>query len=559
MQGPLPSEKKTNELLQIPSPSLDLPKQVILDMIKKWRIIGWDFNTLSQSDFKTNFEYYRGKFISDNNIPDKKSKVVDNRIFMSLETQIPMVTDKPAVPVVKDRHTTQSKNEGKNIERLHQKLLTWIYTEKSLKLQQKLEKVIRQSNLYKSAFLKYWLKDGKIFVDYVLPDKLYIDNTVYTLADSVFVWEDILLEAWELLEKYPESEIQILDKMWESYNTGTKIKITEWRTDEYLFITMENDTVLLEAKENPLYIKDKGKEKTSNALYDQPRKPYISYNVYNIGDQVRDTTTNLEQTKALQDDLNSRLRQISDNAKITANPHLKVVWSTKETVVEWNSEKEAGDALRLKPWDDVAYLNPWNLPNYIMNTLIDLRAEIDNIWGIHWTSRWEKGGAETATGREILSSSDQGRQSPIGRWLERMLVDLYDAFTHLVDKFYLEDDLVPFLGKKEAKEYLKLRNNNKWDGLEIQVVPWSTLPDDPIAIKAQSLELMNAGKITVEKLYENLGFESPEEEAKKFYQEQAVIEKEQQKILAEWEQAKASAESGQNQLAGIEQQINQMQ
>jgi len=49
-------------------------------------------------------------------------------------------------------------------------------------------------------------------------------------------------------------------------------------------------------------------------VFNSPRKPYIRFTVYNIGENIIDDTTPLELSKSLQDSINDRKRQIGDNA-----------------------------------------------------------------------------------------------------------------------------------------------------------------------------------------------------------------------------------------------------
>jgi len=91
--------------------------------------------------------------------------------------------------------------------------------------------------------------------------------------------------------------------------------------------------LILEAIKNPLFDYEGVKEEkfdengeilegepTTHNFFERPRKPFISFNVYNIGENIIDDTTCLELSKTLQDNINDRKRQISDNADATGNP-----------------------------------------------------------------------------------------------------------------------------------------------------------------------------------------------------------------------------------------------
>lgn len=182
---------------------------------------------------------------------------------------------------------------------------------------------------------------------------------------------------------------------------------------------------------------------------------------------------------------------------------------------------------------EVSYVQAEPLPAYINNDMIDSKSEIDNLFGTHSTTRGERTEQETARGREILRAGDEDRQSTIGRSIERMLAELYRAWTHLIKVYYVEAQLMPIIGKDKSTEYLRVSRDNIEDGMEVEVQAGSTLPEDKTAIAKQAMDLRSLQSITTEKLYEKLGWENPVEEAKKFHQESAQAQLEAQEITAQ--------------------------
>lgn len=551
------------QLARVGRINIDDSDERILDIISKWNIIGADFAEESEALFKENSLWYKG--IPDEDIAEDKSDTRSNRIFLSLESIIPMLTAKPATPVVYNLKTS-GKKEWEVLERLHQKLLIEIYNDCDLQLQKKMEVLIRQLNLYRIWFLKYGIKNGKIYVSNVLPHKIYIDKYATTIEDADFIWEEVIMPVWQVVEKYPWHETALYDFVWWEENDWTKIKIMEYWTDEYFFVVF-NDNVLLHKEKNPLFdysqtteIDDDGNtlySNSSNNYFRNPKKPYLCFNVYGFGDELRDFTSLLEQGIPLQNDLNERMRQISNNAHITADPYLIGKGVDKKRIQEFNENKSTGDAISLEHWEEITYTQPPSLPWYITNSLDLLRIELDNIFWTHNTSRGERWQSETATGREILRQADHDRQAPIGRALERMLWSLYSAFTHLVKVFYEEEDLIPYLWEKDSKKYLEYLKNSDTDGMEIKILAGSTLPDDKIAIKTEAMALVQLGKITDEELYRRLGWDDPAEAAKELKQEAAKAQAAMQEAATSAEVGKHSAERGQQDYDQVMQQIEQ--
>ena len=70
-----------------------------------------------------------------------------------------------------------------------------------------------------------------------------------------------------------------------------------------------------------------------------------------------------------------------------------------------------------------------------------------------------------------------------------------------------------------AQEYRLLLTNNAQDGIEVEVVSGSMLPDDKIFQSQQAQQLYLVGKIATETAFERMGIKNPAEEADKLAME----------------------------------------
>jgi len=70
------------------------------DIIKKWMSIATKSEQILKTNADVNKNYYIGIDSRSEDIMDDKSKVADNRIFTDIETIVPIVTSRPAKPVV---------------------------------------------------------------------------------------------------------------------------------------------------------------------------------------------------------------------------------------------------------------------------------------------------------------------------------------------------------------------------------------------------------------------------------------------------------------------------
>jgi hypothetical protein len=119
---------------------------------------------------------------------DDKSKVTDNRIFTDLETIVPLVTSRPAKPIVTIPKSVAKGEKEKNIRDQSiktQKILLAIYQDQ--KLQQEYEKMVRQHQIWHIGVVKYGIEDDKIFANVKLPSRLLLDSEATCIDDSEFV------------------------------------------------------------------------------------------------------------------------------------------------------------------------------------------------------------------------------------------------------------------------------------------------------------------------------------------------------------------------------------
>ena len=545
----------------------DFKKGVVLDelklamsdeelkwLIKNWLVISAQSDSILITNWRINKDYYRWIDDRTNDILNDRSKVTDNRIFTDIETIVPIVTSSPAKPIVFIPSAQGKNKESKEKIRTQsiqtQKLLLALY--QKLNLQRKFEKIIRQHNIYRIGIMKYWIKDGKIFTEAILPSRLLIDSEATCIEDSEFIGEKIVDTAKNLVKRFPKKktaiESEVNGKMW------TKLTYMEIWTNDFV-VTSIDSRIILDKKKNPLFdytgetkktFDQFGKEMETTTkfnVFNTPKIPYIRFSVYNIGENIIDDTTPLELTKTLQDNINDRKRQLSDNAEVVWNPIRTFIWFTKDQADEANENLRAWDWVNL--WDDqsIVYVQAASLPSHVQNDLTDSRNAIDNIYGIHSTSKWERQWSESWRAREALREWDEDRQATIWRAIEDVSEQLYNAYLHLIKVFYDKPQLIPVIGKESAWEFLEAKREDIADGMKIIVKPWSTIPDDPNAIKAQWLELAQLWRITNRKLYEMIWVEDADEAVKELELEAVKAQQEQQKILQEEQSQVANKEA----------------
>jgi len=533
---------------------VDMSDDDLKTTIKSWLSIAWLSDKILITNWDINKAYYRWLDSRTKDIVSDRSKVTDNRIFTNLETIVPIVTSSPAKPIVfipwaqgKDK---DSKNKVRDQAIQTQKLLLALY--EKLKLQRKFEKIVRQHNIYRIGIVKYWIKDDEIFTEVILPSRILIDSEATTMEDSEFIGEKIVSTAKALIERFPdkESEIskEVQGKLW------TKITYMEWWSDE-IMVTSIDSKIILDKKKNPLFdykwiIEEtfdkfwEVKEVTTKFnVFNKPRKPYIRFTVYNIGENIIDDTTPLELSKSLQDWINDRKRQLWDNAETVWNPIKTYKWFTSDQSAEANENLRAWDWVNLSDDQEINYIQAAPLPAHIQNDLTDSRNSIDNIFGIHSTTRGERLWGESWIARQALREWDEDRQATIGRAIEEVSEELYNAWLHLIKVFYDKPQLIPVIWKESTGEFLEAKREDIAEWVKIKVKPWSTIPDDPNAIRAQALELAKLWKITDRRLFEALKIDDADEAVKELELEQVKAQQAQEKLLAKEKTAESNIDT----------------
>lgn len=545
---------------------LDMSDEQLKSLIKNWTQIAGSSESVLKTDADDNKRYYRGEDIRTHEILEDRSKVTDNRIFTNIETIVPIVTSSPAKPIVFIPSAQGKEKQSKQKRRTNaiqmQKLLLAIFQDQ--KLQRKFEKIVRQHQIYRIWMFKYGIKDDKIFTEAILPSRLLMDSEATTMEDSEFIWEQIVITATKLIERYPDKESEISTEV--NWKLWTKLTYIEWWTPEILIVSIE-ERIILESKKNPLFdytwvgeptfdeFWEEIEQTTKFNVFNKPKIPYVRFTVYNIGENIIDDTTPLVLSKSLQDNINDRKRQIADNAETVWNPIRTYNWFTEDQATDANESLRAWDWVNLSEDQAINYVQAQSLGSLAQNDLDDSRNTVDNLFGIHSTTRGERVAAESWRAREALRAWDEDRQATIGRAIEDVSEELYNAFAHLIKVFYDKPQLIPVLWKESTWEYLEAKREDVADWVKIVVKPWSTIPEDPNAVKAQGLELAALGRITNRKLYEMIWVEDADEAVIELETEAAKAQKKQEEILKEEQTAVANKET----MTGFEEQIQAIQ
>ena len=426
----------------------------------------------------------------------KKAKTVINRIFTDVETAIPILSANTPEPTVIGKFDNDLR------ERI-QKGLEIAY-EVKYKMQKKLQCLTRHWFLFKIGVWKYRRDSEKGFItENVLPKKIGIDKRATTKENCEYIWEEMEDTAENLMEKF-SSKKKDIEAIVGSDGLKSKLKYIEFwgGKGEWVCWVIPSKELVLEKKKNPNW----DYENEDNNILERPEFPYIFLNVLNVQDETSlyDDTSLIEESIPIQDGVNQLEQQIID-----LNEGQKRVWAASGEAM---SEKKFQDLInktgdigvyfdRKAPIGGLQQVQSGKPDASLFDNLSHLLSEIDNVIGIHSTTRGERATQETYGGRQLLMASDIGRMDMIVRNVEDCMEEWYNAYLHMLKVYQVENEVLQ--NEKETIEITPIEIPNK---IKIMVKKGSTLPTDDRTRMDMAKELASVGMIDPATLFEELGY-----------------------------------------------------
>jgi hypothetical protein len=437
----------------------------------------------------------------------KKSKLISNRIFTDVETAIPILTSEPPEPTVIGNITNEQRTKI-------QKGLELAY-EVKYRMQQKLQCLLRHWFLFRLGALKYrWDEDRGFITENTLPKKIGFDKRATSKENCEYFWEELEDTAGNIIDKFPKAKNEITQLAGEK-GMKSKMKYIEFWGGKGEWVCWKLKEIILDKIKNPNW----DYENKDNNLYARPQFPFILMNVFSIGDEtgMYDETSLIEQSIPILDGANQLEQQIID-----LNEGQKKVWVASGEAM---SEKKAQDLVdktgdlmvyldRKAPAGSVAQVQSGKPDASLFNNLTHLLGEIDNIMGIHSTTRGERAQQETLGGRQLLMGSDMGRLDLIVRNVETVIEEWYNAYLHMVKVYSVEGEILTSV----TNEQIELKPEDIPNNITIMVKKGSTLPIDDRTKMDNAIQLASAGMIDPKTLFEEMGYPNTDQRVQALFQ-----------------------------------------
>lgn len=453
---------------------------------------------------KKNVQYYLGKQIDEEMFEEWQVPYINNVIFRNIETLIPIALSRiPDIVTMAAQDTEESKKFAADVKKVLEKKIKGKDFRTVLKIAL-LHMLLEFYGVIKYRWDEKAGKSGDIIFENVLPENLIFDHTTSNPLEMDFVAEKIEKSARQLISMFPQSKEKILEmlhvsgederlmmssiKLWEVHfkiydKKGDYVEATVWKYKGTIIHKQKTTNWDYEGTTMGNGFMDAGKDifdvsGDSTPMYynhfDNPRKPYIFLNFYNLGRSVVDDTNAVEQTIPIQDVINKRGRQVTELAD-KANGK----WAVSSMSMSQDEAALISDAP-----DEALWLNnPNNLPignlvqrftgvppNPVLYQDQQLNKQsADDLFATHPSTRGTKE-SDVATTTLALQRSDTSRIQDITQeTIDKAVNEAANAMLQLIKVNATEEYMTKILGEDGKTTFIRLTRDMIEDGMEVTV------------------------------------------------------------------------------------------
>ena len=550
IKGALGLFSNTNKAQGVFEPNIAIPideyesslkEDEILLLIEQWKKSYAQYYAPIDETQKLSFDYWvglhKGDDLNASGSANISQTLVDNKIFESLETFLPIATRANPDPLVQ----ADPSDDGQRLARAVKEAL--VYLADKLMLRRKLARMLRHWALYRLGCLKIsWdpiLK--QIRADIINTRRLIFDKDGFMDEGGKFVGEYIgekkKATAQVLTEMFPKKEQKIIEAA--QGKMGTKLDYYEWwYRGEDVFFTLGSDCVLGKFK-NPNWNYDIQGQEPKDALVDEEGNesspaiegteavegknhlkrrefPYVFLSVFNVGLHPHDETSLILQNITLQDLVNRRLRQIDQNIEGMNNGIIVSEDFTEEQAAQAANAKRKGKAIRVPTKGDIRTkidnMSPNPLPRDIFQQLEDARQELRSVFGTGGSTPEAMQDQDTVRGKIMVSQQDSSRiGGGITEQLEQVADTIYNWFVQMMFVYYDEPHYIVAAGSTGGADLITIRNTDfqVLQTLDITVKEGSLVPKDPLTQRNEAIDLWGQSAIDPLTFYKRLDFPDP--------------------------------------------------
>lgn len=496
------------------------------DNVQFWNKKPWEL----QSTDKDNTSFLLGDQIDDKMFATKDTEYVDNRLFTSMRAILSYATGQLAKPDI-----TPSKSDEIYLKgaRDLQACLYQHAADEGVELKTRaavMNLLTRKRGFLKLRFDPNMGMYGDVCTEVVNPEDIIIDRFAKFMDNPDKIYHRIRCSVDELIARFPKKKQEILN----IYNIkqGRHSQMSRYVTYFECWFTFidekgkPNEAVcwfihdpaqlILDKAPNPnwIYTGDDKKDKETNVLM-MPPKPFVAFNYINLGHSYIDETSMFDQAKPLQEMLNRRGSQLSQNIDFMNGRWV----ASKKAFNEEDAHKFVNKGARtiaLVDAEDVSkavqVLAPNALPSEVYNSVMDYRNEIDQMMGTPSVFKGSQPDRQDTLGRDLMVKQQAGAlQDDLVRAISGAMESYYKILLQMMRVYYNDDYWFQTKGGDGKFEFILINGDSIDSNVKVGVQVDSTLPLDKAQIRQTAMDLWNAGNaIDYRTLMEDLGLPNPE-------------------------------------------------
>lgn len=513
-----------------------------------------------------NLKYWLNDPFAESDLYDYQTPYKNNRIFTAEETLVATVMSQKAEPTV-----TPGGEEDIDYElaQKHEGALRADYDDLALKAKGSL--VARHLIIgMRLACLKVRFdpdrgevdpttneRKGAIVVEVKDPTKLVLGEDCVDPDVIPMVAEFCEDTIENLVAKYPKKKAEVFAKYGIVRGTNSQISKKIGYVELWFDFRDKNgvwhnavatkiDKLLLGAMKNPNYKYDEYEQKPDGTFrklnyFDRPKPPYILFNHLNLGKYVIDSTSLSEQAQPMQDVLNKRGRQITDDAdKSDSGTIFNEEMISQETASKLTGDPDEKAMVKGDVRAAAARLPRNTLQNFVLVDKRDAANDVDNIMGANAALRGESTDSKTL-GQDVMSQrANMGRVQPLADALESGFDRLYKYLTQMYMVYYDEPVEKSYQGGDERTVFVSISGKVINPKSKVRVKAGSMIPKDKWAIRNETIQTMAI--LDPLSIAEGLDKPNPKEFAKRLFYYRFAPDKYVSEVLQ-------ASETGQDQQA----------
>lgn len=475
---------------------------------------------------------------------------IDNLIYDDLETRITLAAGRmPDIITTPPSEDQMSITAAQHIEDFLN------YRINSSMMKRLIKRGLRNMHLDFIGVVKCrWDKNkgehGDFVFEVVRANRIGFDHTA-TIPDDGFTVEncDLIYEWIEeplavVLAKFPDKKEKLVAMLGGQQSMNAKRLVSKIRYQECWFRWFDTDgsmlmgkackynSLVLHKEKNPYWdwegrtdiSADESGEYQSNKIFsnyfDQPRMPYMLLTYQNLGDNIVDDTTPVEQSIPIQRVSNKRGAQITELADRVAPRYTfngSVMTKEEARRVDPKDPTESIWLDQAGPDTDIRrgmmVTQSQAPPPILYQDQVGLRSRIDAKFSTNATTKGETVSNESGVSKQITREGDLTVADDMSDIVvERVVYEMCGWALQMVKMFYTEPHLIRYSGKDGQKTFREITQDSVEDGLVAEVKASSV---DKQTRRADAMELVGAKSIDPQTLFEDLDVDNPKERTRR--------------------------------------------